>query len=430
MRALLGLCDLAVMAAAAAAACWLAERDDAFRRPMLTLGAILTLLIFSRCDLYSPRRTAAIIWEWVDVTRACVIVAVLAGLVLSLLLPDVPVVIALFLVIWVPLAVLFRTAARMILRRARRRGWNARSAAIVGDAASADQLMQELQSSTWTGINVIYRLADEHPAIGSIDQLGSCLAREPVEMVFVALSSAQQQRLQAVLAELQKVTTDIHIVPDLVQYSFLRRQVNQIGSVPTISLTHSPQEGFHELLKRGMDVIGSLIGLLLFGPAMIVIAAMIRLKDGPGVLFVQRRSSLGGREFPMLKFRTMAGAAGAENDADDRRVTALGKTLRRWSLDELPQLLNVLIGQMSLVGPRPERPERIAELAPQISDYLLRQHVKSGMTGWAQIHGLRGPCDMSRRVQYDLYYIIHWSIGLDLWVLALTLLKGFFHSDE
>jgi len=180
-----------------------------------------------------------------------------------------------------------------------------------------------------------------------------------------------------------------------------------------------------------MDILGASVGLILLSPAMMLIALLVRFTSPGGVFYCQRRTSVGGEEFELLKFRSMVSGADAEQghewgtDCKDSRITAVGKILRKLSLDELPQLINVLLGDMSLVGPRPERPEFIERFRKQFPRYMLRQHVKAGMTGWAQVNGFRGRTSLRKRVQYDLDYINRWSILFDLEILLLTCVRGF-----
>ncbi len=448
MLALFALADLAVTAAAgagsyglAAVAGWLPGQQAARQWPaLLALVLVLTPLVFSRCELYRPRRTATIISEWADLLRACLLVWLLTAAVGSFLLPGrhLLAVLGVFGPAWFAAMAAFRTAARAFLRWARRRGWNLRSAAIVGAGHSAQALLEEIHSNPWTGFRVCYVVADEDiggklmgvEVVGPIRELRACFQRRPVEFVFVALPAEQARQTEQVLNALAGVVTDVCVVPDVLGYHFLRHRVDQVGTVPVVSLTHTPQEGWNCLLKRAMDIVGALVGLVVFAPLMAIIAAAIKLTSRGPVFYLQTRTSLGGRPFRMIKFRTMVPQAEAHTGAvmaspDDARVTRLGRLLRRRSLDELPQLFNVLLGQMSLVGPRPERPELIEQLKEQVPRYLLRQQVKAGITGWAQVNGLRGKTSIAKRVEYDVHYINNWSLAFDLRILLLTVLRGF-----
>jgi exopolysaccharide biosynthesis polyprenyl glycosylphosphotransferase len=243
--------------------------------------------------------------------------------------------------------------------------------------------------------------------------------------------------LPDLLRRLERHAVDVRIVPDVhPRYLPQSMAVSELEGMPILSYRECPITGLGGFTKRLLDIAGALAGLLLFGPLMLACAAAVRV-SGPGpVLFSQDRVSLGGQTFRILKFRTMRHAAdeaaeraSAWTGRDDPRVTPVGRLLRRTSLDELPQLLNVLRGDMSLVGPRPERPELVARFRDDWRGYMIRQQVKAGMTGWAQVHGLRGDTGLKKRLQYDLFYIRHWSLGLDLRILWMTLFRGFLHPN-
>jgi Undecaprenyl-phosphate glucose phosphotransferase len=224
-------------------------------------------------------------------------------------------------------------------------------------------------------------------------------------------------------------TVDVKLVPDVYQYATLFGGLEEFGGLPIVNLQSTGMLGINAIVKRVFDVALSLLIMLLLSPLLLLLTLLVKLSGSGPVLFTQERVGLDGRPFPMLKFRTM------RTDAEERgpqfaqpadpRVTPVGAWLRRTSLDELPQLWNVCKGDMSLVGPRPERPVFIDQFRRHIPRYQLRHMVKSGMTGWAQIHGLRGNTSIQKRVEYDLYYIEHWSLLLDLKILARTVAFGF-----
>jgi Undecaprenyl-phosphate glucose phosphotransferase len=224
-------------------------------------------------------------------------------------------------------------------------------------------------------------------------------------------------------------TADVKLVPDVYQYATLFGGLEEFGGLPIVNLQSVGVMGINAIAKRAFDVILSSFFLAAVSPLMLLTALAVKLTSPGPMLFQQERVGLDGKPFRMLKFRTMR--YGAEQDGPrfaerrDARVTGVGALLRRISLDELPQLFNVLVGDMSLVGPRPERPVFIAQFRRHIPRYQLRHMVKAGMTGWAQIHGLRGQTSIEKRVEYDLYYIEHWSLLLDLRILARTLAGGF-----
>jgi Undecaprenyl-phosphate glucose phosphotransferase len=343
---------------------------------------------------------------------------------------------------------LHRAAFRLTLREIRRRGRNLRHVAIIGVGRLGQIVFHTLSRNQWTGLNVAYFVSHHddtrrsecagRPVVGGLAALQATLERHPVDAVYLAIPNAQAAAVPGILQTLSKFALDVRIVPD-VQVRFVPQSmaVSELDGMPILSYRECPSAGLGGLTKRAVDIVGSLAALVLFSPPALLIAIMIRATSPGPVIFKQRRVSLGGRRFKIYKFRTMyhvrdemngAGPAGWTSRGDPR-ITTVGRWLRRTSLDELPQLLNVLKGQMSLVGPRPERPELIARFREDWRGYMLRQHVKAGMTGWAQVNGLRGDTSLRKRLQYDLFYVRHWSLWFDLRILWLTVFRGFVHRN-
>ena len=267
------------------------------------------------------------------------------------------------------------------------------------------------------------------PVIGTADEVERILTEHPVDQVILALPSEDTGLLKTLMGKLALRTVDVKIVPDLFQYVTLYGGLEEFGGLPIVSLQGGPLEGWNLVAKRAFDILFSAVALILVSPILLVVALMVKLTSKGPVLYKQERMGMDGAVFPILKFRTMrtdAESSGARmaTAGDDRR-TPVGAFLRRTSLDELPQLFNVLRGDMSLVGPRPERPVFIEEFKRQIPKYHLRHKVKAGITGWAQINGLRGQTSIAKRIEYDLYYIENWSLLLDLKILVRTALGGF-----
>jgi exopolysaccharide biosynthesis polyprenyl glycosylphosphotransferase len=219
-------------------------------------------------------------------------------------------------------------------------------------------------------------------------------------------------------------------VPDLLRAFTLNASVEDFDGMPVVLVTESPGQGWNAVVKRAFDLVCSALGLVLLSPVLAALALWVRLDSAGPVLYAQERVGLSGKRFRMLKFRTMRvdaeaeGAPGWTKPGDPRRTRA-GRILRPLSLDELPQLWNVFRGEMSLVGPRPERPMYVEQFRASVPRYMLRHHMKAGITGWAQVHGLRGDTPLDRRIEYDLYYIRNWSLGLDVRIIFLTLMRVF-----
>lgn len=342
-----------------------------------------------------------------------------------------------------------RASFRSALRFVRRRGWNLRHACVVGVGRLGQITCRTLDRNSWTGISVAYFIGHRdrtrrrdclnRPVLGGLDELESALEKWRVDAVYLALPGSCAAQVPEILKRLERFPVDVRIVPDVTpRHMPLSMAVSELDGMPILSVRESPLYGLGGFSKRALDITGSIAASVLFAPLLIIIALLVRL-SGPGpVIFRQRRVSLGGEVFDIYKFRTMHHVADElAGDADqprwteraDPRITRIGAWLRKTSLDELPQLLNVLRGDMSLVGPRPERPELIERFREDWRGYMLRQHVKAGMTGWAQVNGLRGDTSLRKRLQYDLFYIRHWSLLFDLRILLMTLSKGFVHRN-
>jgi len=270
--------------------------------------------------------------------------------------------------------------------------------------------------------------------LGGIEDIRTVLATRQVDIVIIALPHSDYPRLAAVLHEIGDEPVDIHFVPDLFNLASLRGGVEEFESIAFIHLRESPLYGWNQVLKRCFDLVFGAAALLVALLPMAVIAGAVLATMGWPILFRQERMGLDGRRFRMLKFRTMRPDAEAQSGAqwavrDDPRRTWLGAFLRGWSLDELPQLFNVLRGEMSLVGPRPERPSFVEEFRRRVPGYMLRHKMKAGITGWAQINGWRGNTSIEKRIEYDLEYIARWSLGFDLSILLRTLWLGFHNRN-
>jgi Undecaprenyl-phosphate glucose phosphotransferase len=413
-----------------------------FRDYALQLVPILVVwgFAFRAFDLYRPSRLGSYVSEWMAVAKASTIGVLVLVAVMTFGFRQYEysrLVIGMFWVLSIVLVSVARAGFREALRVARRRGYNQRYAVVIGGGESAAELLRVLRRRPDAGIQVLGMLSDKRDIpdqpvrwLGGIEEIKAVLARSHVDIVFVALPHTEYSRLTAVLHEIGDEPVAIHFVPDVFALASLRGGVEEFEGIPFIHLRESPLYGWNLVLKRVVDVTVGSLALMVAGPVMLGIAAAIRLTSSGPILYRQERMGLDGRRFHMLKFRTMhSGAEAATGPVwarpDDPRRTSLGATLRRWSLDELPQLWNVLRGEMSLVGPRPERPSFVEEFRRNVPGYMLRHKVKAGITGWAQIHGWRGNSSIDKRIEYDLYYIEQWSLRLDLKILIQTLWLGF-----
>jgi Undecaprenyl-phosphate glucose phosphotransferase len=271
------------------------------------------------------------------------------------------------------------------------------------------------------------------PLLGTFDEAAEITVRESIDHLYVALPPEQHVRMLELLDSTSRELVDVKVVPDLLQVIALRARLEDLDGVPVISINEPPLQGLNSIVKRAIDIGISGSALIVLAIPFGILAGLIKLTSHGPVFYRQERMGLDGKSFTILKFRSMHDDAERETGPvwtvpGDPRVTAFGRFLRRSNLDELPQLWNVLAGDMSIVGPRPERPHFVEQFKHKIPQYMLRHKVKAGLTGWAQVNGWRGNTPLEKRIEYDLYYIENWSVRLDLKIMWLTLLKGFFHE--
>ena len=343
-----------------------------------------------------------------------------------------------------------RTALRLVLRRIRRKGYNLRHVIIVGTGTLATDAVRLIQGQPQLGVRVKglvrekagprRRALDEItqltattlegvPVLGDLTELSAMVEETGADQVLIALPIEQLGVMPEIMASMTQHTVDVRLIPDIYQHATLCGSIEDFGGVPVINLQETPQVGWNKVLKRLFDFSLTAAGVALILPIFGFIASLVKLTSRGPVFYSQERVGFDGRRFQMYKFRTMR--QDAESDgatmavSGDPRCTSVGRILRKTSLDELPQLWNVLRGEMSLVGPRPERPCFVEDLKREIPRYALRHKMKAGMTGWAQVHGMRGNTSIHKRVELDLYYIENWSVRLDIVILLRTIFGGF-----
>ncbi|MFN5288474.1 MAG: undecaprenyl-phosphate glucose phosphotransferase [Planctomycetia bacterium] len=341
-------------------------------------------------------------------------------------------------VLWV---FLFRQLNWSLIRTLRTRGYDQSFSIIVGTGRVARKMANTLTGNTWLGIRNIGFVEDnltqynqDLDILGKVEELPTLVSKYSVSHVFIALPMNRYDDVRKVYSILADCFVDIRLAADIPELSGLSLSTVDVDGMPLVSLRENPHFGLNVMFKRGMDIILSLVGLIIISPLLLLVAAMIKLTSRGPVFYRQERCGLNGQPFQMLKFRSMkvdaekdTGAVWARKN-DDRR-TILGTFLRSTSIDELPQLINVLKGEMSLVGPRPERPVFIDKFRKTIPNYMARHSVKAGITGWAQVHGWRGNTSLRKRLQYDLYYITHWTPWMDIRILWMTIFKGMVHRN-
>lgn len=417
--------------------------------PMLPLVVVAHWITFYRIGLYRPRRGEWLLQETRDILKAF-LVALAVIVLIDYAMPASNKIsrrfVLTYAVVGTVLFATFRATVRVLLHLLRRKGWNQRHAAVIGTGRNAQRLVHALERNAWTGMHVAYYVDDKppmpgrtlhgRPVLGPLQELRQLVELHPVDAVFIALPAEQAGQADRAIDALGTSMADVRLVPEINPSYTMHPHVGALDGVPILSLRQTPLYGINAVLKRVFDLAVGALCLLIAALPMLVIAVLIKLTSRGPVLYRQRRMGLDGCEFDMLKFRTMAANAEADTGpvwagSDDARRTKIGRFLRRTSLDELPQLFNVLSGEMSLVGPRPERPEFIARFKDEIPRYMLRHKMKAGMTGYAQVRGLRGAnTSLRKRIQHDVHYIRNWSLWLDARILLRTVFGVWFSRHE
>ena len=348
----------------------------------------------------------------------------------------------LFLVFNVALAFSLRLVMREVFERRWRSGLGLRKILIAGSGELGRIVADKIIEHRELGYQIVGFVDDrpgDHlgyrglPLLGTIDETTEIAAREQIDHLYVALSPEQHLKMIDLLDVTAREGIDVKVVPDLLQVIALKARLWDLDGVPVIDVNDIPLQGLNSVVKRLLDIAISVSALLVLAIPLGLIALLVRISSKGPALFRQERMGLDGSRFSIVKFRSMVDDAERESGPvwtrqNDSRVTALGKFLRKSNIDEMPQLWNVLCGDMSIVGPRPERPHFVEQFKHRIPSYMLRHKVKAGMTGWAQVNGWRGDTALDKRIEYDLYYIENWSVRLDMKIIWLTILKGFFHK--
>ena len=417
----------------------------------LELMPIITVvfpLAFAVQGLYRIRTTRGKTEEWVGVAIGSIVATVVLSGVLLWVRPGNPDVLysratlAIFMMCAVLFVVTGRALLRAIVERRHREGHGLDRVLIAGSGDLARAVVERMRAHhAELGFRIAGYLRNGEDSsleglhcLGSIDDAEEIIEKNEIDHVFVALPHASSTAMMALLDRLTRVCVSIHVVPDLLQFMVLRARVEDIDGLPTINLSETPLEGWSRFIKRAFDLMVATAALLVFSPVMLAVAIAIWLEDRGPIFYRQVRMGLDGKPFDIVKFRSMRVGAETQSGAvwaekDDPRRTKIGRVIRAWSLDELPQLWNVVVGDMSVVGPRPERPQFVEQFRAEFPHYMLRHKVRAGMTGWAQVHGWRGNTSVRMRIEHDLYYIENWSLGLDVKILFMTLLHGLRHEN-
>ncbi len=411
---------------------------------LIPVVLVLYPLVFYFQGLYHRRRIRSRFDEGLRVVVSILLATVLLAAGLTFYRPPDFTYSRLFLVIFatvdITLVGFFRWAVSAGLARIRRLGGNLQRVLVVGAGDLGREVVERLNVHREYGFSVVGFLDDDPgrqqrdihgvPVLGTTSDLKRVIASHQVDQVMIALPLAAHHRTVQLVRRAGELLVDIKVVPDVLQYYVMKAGIEDLDGLPLINLTQIPLQGLNQVVKRIFDIGGSALLLLATSWLFPLIAWRIKREDGGPVFFSQVRMGMDGRSFELFKFRSMT--TDAEGDGESRwtrnrdsRVTRIGEFLRRTNLDELPQLYNVFRGDMSLVGPRPEQPKFVEQFRSRYPAYHVRHRVRAGMTGWAQVNGLRGDTSIRQRVVHDLYYVENWSLGLDLRILWRTLWVAF-----
>ena len=337
-----------------------------------------------------------------------------------------------------------RLFIRAFLRSIRRRGYNQKHILLVGYSKAAEQYIDRIKQNPQWGYDV-QGILDDNIArgtiykgvkvIGSIGNLEYILPQNKLDEIAITLGLEEYYKLSKIVAECEKSGVHTKFIPDYGNIIPTRPYTEDLLGLPVINIRYVPLSNtFNALIKRLTDIIGAVVCIIVFSPLMLASAILVKTTSQGPLIFKQERVGLHNKPFKMYKFRTMYVQTEEEEkkgwtQKNDPRVTRVGAILRKTSLDEFPQLFNVLKGDMSLVGPRPERPQYVEKFREEIPRYMIKHQVRPGMTGWAQINGYRGNTSIRKRIEYDLYYIENWTLGFDIKILFLTIFKGFINKN-
>ena len=404
------------------------------------------LLLYYACNLYTPMRVQGRRLEGGNILKANLIGGLTFMAVLYLLHQgDVSrLLVAVFLVLNVTLTVVERSIVRMVMMNARRIGLNQKHIILVGYSRAAEEYIDRIVENPQWGYKVMGILDDNVPpgtlyrnveVLGFTESLSYILSGNNPDEIAITLGLNEYYKLERIVAMCEKSGVHTKFIPDYSKIIPTKPYTEDLLGLPVINIRHVPLSNtFNMMVKRIMDLVGGIVCIILFSPVMLVTAILIKLTSPGPLIFTQERVGLHNRPFKMYKFRSMEVQNEKQEQKgwtvkNDPRVTGIGRIIRKTSIDELPQLFNVLKGDMSLVGPRPERPQFVEKFREEIPRYMIKHQVRPGMTGWAQVNGYRGNTSIKKRIEYDLYYIENWTVGLDIKILILTVFKGFVNKN-
>ena len=385
------------------------------------------LLLYSIFQLYMPRRVKSYRKELMDIIRANGIGFMIFILVLYFIKQEhfSRQMLCIFFLVNIFLEFVSRYLIRTVLWKIRKQGMNQKHILMVGESKAAEQYMDRLRQNPKWGYHVFAHLKDK-------EKLERILEGNELDEVVIALRAEDYGKLERIVDVCEKAGVHTKMIPDFGNVISTRPYIEDVQGIPVIHVRRVPLNIMrNRAAKRAVDLIGATVAIILFSPVMLLTALVVAFTEEGSVIYRQERVGLHNQVFYMYKFRSMIMQDEEKEKAEwstrnDPRITPVGKLIRRTSIDELPQLVNVLKGEMSLVGPRPERPQFVQKFRDEIPRYMVKHQVRPGMTGWAQINGYRGDTSIEKRIEYDLYYIENWTMVFDMKILILTIFKGFF----
>jgi len=411
--------------------------------------AILLIVIFPTFSIYLSWRGKSKIKRARQITFAWILISIIL-IYLSALFKMTAAYSRIWFFLWVTTSLIYLVGYRhiidIVLNKLRKKGWNNKNIIIFGAGSLGQMTAKQIIKEDWMGFNLFGFIDDDQELknqsilnknIYKSSEMEKLIIENEIKELWITIPLRNELRVKEILYQLRHLSISINYIPNIFSFRLLNQKVSEIAGIPILQLNGSPIFGVNKFFKELEDKIISAIIIILISPVLILIAIAIKLESKGPILFKQLRNGWDGKIIKVYKFRSMT-VMESEGDfnqvkKNDTRITKVGSFIRKTSLDELPQFLNVLQGRMSIVGPRPHAIAQNEEFKDQVEYYMQRHRVKPGITGWAQINGFRGETDtiekMSKRVEYDLYYIENWSIGFDLKIILLTIFKGFINKN-
>lgn len=419
------------------------------------LGALIFiipvyLILYGAFHLYTPKRVQGRRLEFANIVKANTIGFLIFTLILYMagknpyLHEFSRTLVALFWVVNIICETIERILIRRVLRMIRFSGYNQKHILLAGYSRAAEGYIDRILLNPEWGYQIYGIMDDNHeigyeykgiPVIGRLEALKDMLAMNVLDEIAITLSLKEYSELADIVADCEKSGVHTKFIPDYNNIIPTRPYTEDLLGLPVINIRHVPlNDLLNKTVKRIVDIFGTIVAIILFSPIMLLAALLVKLTSPGPVIYSQERVGLHNRPFRMYKFRSMEVQAPSDEKSRwttprDPRVTPLGRFIRKTSIDEMPQLFNILIGDMSLVGPRPERPLFVERFKEEIPRYMIKHQVRPGLTGWAQINGYRGDTSITKRIEHDLYYIENWTLGLDFKILFLTIFKGFINKN-